>query len=127
VVHGQHAPEQIFAGHFDGVGRLFVEAQRLVGDGGGAAQLAVCRLEVLARLVEALAGSREVDEVGYGLERVVDLVGDGCGQRTDGGELFALNEGGRGAPAGGDVAEEDGDAVDGWPGEHVIPVSSGSG
>ncbi len=34
----------------------------------------------------------EVEEVGDGLERIVDLVRDGAGEAADGGELFALNE-----------------------------------
>jgi len=48
-------------------------------------------------------GTGEIDEVGDGLERIVDFVGDGGGETAGGGELFALAEGGLLGFAGGDV------------------------
>src|SRR5271154_5607817 len=54
----------------------------------------------------------EVEEVSDGLEGVVDLVGDGAGETTDGGELFALDESGFSFFLVGDLEDDGGDGLD---------------
>ena len=70
-----------------------MEAKRLGGDLADAGEFALRRLDVSPRSPPAVAGQGDqVEKVGDGLERVVDLVRDGAGEAADGGELFALNE-----------------------------------
>ena len=54
----------------------------------------------------------EVEQVGDGFERVVDLVGDGAGEAADGGQLLALDEGVLGLLLVGDLEGRGGDALD---------------
>ena len=53
---------------------------------------------------------QQVEEVGDGVERVVDLVGDGGGEAAGDGELLVGEQGGAGAALHGDVAEDHDDA-----------------
>ena len=94
-------------------GGLAVKAQGLGGDGGDAAQFDVRGVEVSADIVGRIAGAGEVEEVGDGLEGIVDLVGDGGGEAADGGEFFVLDEGLFGLFLMGDFERGGGDAEDG--------------
>ena len=73
-------------------GGLLVEAKGLRGDGRDAAKFDFSCPDVLARLLEATGVLGEVEEVGDGLERIVDLVRDGTGEAADDGELLTLQE-----------------------------------
>ena len=85
------------------------EGEGAAGDGAEAGHFLVGALEVVAGFRrEVRIRLREINEVGHGFERVVDLVGNGGGETSDGGELFGADEGGLGVLAVGDV---DGDAV----------------
>ena len=80
---------------FDGAACVAVEAEGLLGDLGNAGELGVSGFEqVLSVLGHGGVGLAEVDEVGHGLERVVDLMRYGRGEASGGGELFALAQGG---------------------------------
>ncbi len=96
-----------------GFAGLAVEAQGLVCDDGDAAEFAIGDVEILAGLGVDGGFAGEVEEVGDGFERVVDLVGDGAGEAAYGGELFGLHEGEFGALALGDVDAEHDDSGDG--------------
>ena len=68
--------------------------------------------DVLARLLERVAVFGEVEQVGDGLERVVDLVRDGACKAADDGELLALHEGQLGLSLLGDLKRGSGDGLD---------------
>ena len=53
---------------------------------------------------------QEIEEVGDGVERVVDLVRDGGGEASGDGQLLVGEQGGAGAALHGDVAEDHDDA-----------------
>ena len=102
---------------FDGLAEIEVgaagvgadEAEGEAGDVAEAGELAFGGLEPGAGGAgEGGVGAGEVEEVDGGLERVVDLVGDGGGEAAHGGEFFGAEEGGLGELAVGDV---DGDAA----------------
>ena len=57
-------------------------------------------------------GGDEVEQVGDGFEGIVDLVGDGASEATDGGELLALDEGGLGLLLVRDLQDDGGDGLD---------------
>ncbi len=90
-----------------------MEAQGLVCDDGDATQFAIGDGEILAGLGIPGSFTGEIQEVGDGLERIVDLVGDGAGEAAYGGQLLGLHEGQLGAFAFGDVDAEDDDSGDG--------------
>ena len=98
------AREEVVEVDVDGAGGVAVEAEGLLGDLGDAGEFLVGGFEqMLGGWRDVGVGLDEVDEVGDGFERVVDLVGDGGGEAAGGGELFGLAEGGFLGLASGDV------------------------
>ena len=92
---------------------LAMEAQSLSSDLADAGELALRRGDVGGEIRREMTGrSEEVEEVGDGLERVVDLVRDGAGEAAYCGELFALDEGGLGLFLVGDLNGDGGDGLD---------------
>ncbi len=85
LVDGEDGVGEVAGVHELRAGGLAVEAEGLTGDGGGATQLDLGGGEVAAGFLDAGGDLREVEEVGDGLERVVDLVGDGAGEAADDG------------------------------------------
>ena len=71
---------------------------------------------------EAFGGLGDVDEVADGFEGIVDLVSDGGGEASGGGELFGLAEDFLGLALGGGVAEDHDDADD-----FAAAIADGSG
>src|SRR6185437_12471053 len=78
--------------------------------------------------------AQEVDEVEDGLQRIVNLVCDGGGHATGGGDLFGLNERVFDTLAGGDIAQDLGSTdygaafvLDGRDGERDIHQLAGFG
>ena len=69
-----------------------VEAERAFGDLRDSCEFFVGHLQVGGDLFGG-AGAGEVDCVGDGFERVVDLVGDAGGEASGGGELFGTAKG----------------------------------
>ena len=68
-----------------------IEAERLAGDVGDADQLFFAELGVVARLfIERGVIAQQVEGVGDGLERVVDLVRDDARNAAHGGEALGL-------------------------------------
>ena len=61
---------------------------------------------------EVSGGLDEVEEIGDRLEWIVDLVGDGAGEATYGGEFFALDESRFGFFLVGDLLDDGGDGLD---------------
>ena len=107
--HGDHGVNGL--GDIDGArrGAGTDEGEGAAGDGAEAGNFLVGALEVVAGFVgEVGIGFCQIDEVSDGLERVVDLVGDGGGEAADSGELFGADQSRLGILALGDV---DGDAV----------------
>ena len=77
---------------------LAVEAEGLGSDLGDTGELGLRHVDVdLEVRRKALVERDEIEQIGDGFERVIDLVGDGAGEATDGGELLALHESGLGA------------------------------
>ena len=79
----------------NGVGGLAMEAQGLGDDVGDPSELGLGLGDVLVGagvFCGLLVG--EVEEVGDGFEGIVDLVGDGAGHASDGGELLTLTQSG---------------------------------
>ena len=93
LIDGENGVGEVADVHELRAGGLAMEAERLAGDGGGAAEFDLGGGEIAAGFVEGFGNLREVEKVGDGLERVVDLVGDGAGEAADDGELFTLDEG----------------------------------
>jgi len=96
-VEAEDGGEEVGAGDLAGRGGLLVEAEGLVGDDGDAAEFLVGEVEEVLDLGDDGVLASDIEEVGDGLEGVVDLVSDGAGHATDGGELLALDESGFGA------------------------------
>ena len=124
--------ELVDVGH-GGAGRPTVETEGLDGDLGDAVKFFLGELEEGARFVGEGELLDEVEAVGDGFERIVDLVGDGGGEAAGDGELFGAaedffafflegqigDEGGELLFGDGGFRVEDGDAdedVDGLPG-----------
>jgi hypothetical protein len=85
LIDGEHRIAEVADVHELRAGGLAVEAEGLRGDGGGAAQFDFGGGEVAAGFLEGVGDLGEIDEIGDGLERVVDLVGDGAGEAADDG------------------------------------------
>ena len=98
----------------DADGRLgfAIEAEHGAADLGDAGQLGMGHLEELFGLFLLGFMLQEVEEVGNGVEGVVDLVGDGGGEASGDGELLVGQQGGAGFDFEGDVAEDHDDAGD---------------
>ena len=96
----------------DGVGRLglAVEAEHGAADLGDACEFALGDIEEVAGLRVLGIVLQEVEEVGDGVQRIVDLVGDGSGEAAGDGELLVGEQCGASAPLHGDVAEDHDDA-----------------
>ena len=73
-----------------------METQGLCGDLGDACKLLIREFQVILRGAAHLFHAEEIQKVGDGLERVVDLVRDGGGKPAHRGELFALDQRGLG-------------------------------
>src|ERR1700733_6306513 len=72
-----------------GAGRLLVKAQRLARDMRDPRKLAIRKLKKLLRAGrQRLMVSEEIQEIGDGLKRVVDLVRDGRRQTSRSRQLF---------------------------------------
>ena len=95
-IEAKDSGEELGAGDFARAARLLVKAEGLVGDDGDTAKFLVGELEEALDFGDDGVLAGDVKEVGDGLERVVDLVSDGAGHAADGGEFFALDEGGFG-------------------------------
>ena len=89
-------------GEADDAGRcaLAVEAEGVFGDLRNSGELFVSDLEVLGDVL-AGGGAGEIDGVGDGLERIIDLMRDAGGETSCRGEFFGVAKGLFGAPAAG--------------------------
>ena len=100
-------------GKIDFVGEFgfAIEAEGLAGDVGDAIELLLGEGEMRDGGVgDAFGGPGDEDEVADGFERVVDLVGDGGGETSGGGEFFGFAEDLLGLTLVGGVAEDHDDA-----------------
>jgi len=113
VIHGEDGFEELLTGDGGGIGGLLVEAKRLGGDGGDAAQLPLGGVEVLLQLGEVVRAACQVEQVGHGFQGVVDLMGGGGGEAADGGQLLGLQQHLGCVPLLGDIPGEKNDAVPG--------------
>ncbi len=104
---GEDVAEEVVDGDMDGAAGLAVEAEGLGGDGGGSTEFLFGEGEVLECLGVDGAGLGEEEEVGDGLEGIIDFVGDGGGEAADGGEFFGAEESGLCALAFGNVFDDD--------------------
>jgi hypothetical protein len=78
----------------DGQSGAAGEGEGETGNVGEAGELLLSECEVGAGCAaEGVVLVDEVEEVAYGFERVVDLVGDGGGEAADGGKLLGVDEG----------------------------------
>jgi len=91
-------------------GGFAVEAERLPGDVGDAAEFGFGLAEEPADFIHFVGVAGDVDEVGEAFEGIVDLVRDRRRHASGGGELFGAHEGSLGETAVGDVAEDEDDA-----------------
>ncbi len=103
LIEGEDGVDEIVGGDTRGFDGLTMEAEGLGGDLADAGELGLGELDVGLRFDGEGDWLDEIEEIGDGLEGVVDLVGDGAGEAADGGELFALDEGGFGAFLVGDL------------------------
>src|SRR5258707_11820501 len=85
LIDGDGAADQLVAGNQLGFAGLLVKAQGLVGDDGDATQLAIGDAEILLGFGIDSGFAREIEEIGDGLQGIVDLVGDGAGESAYGG------------------------------------------
>ena len=97
-----------------------IEAQHGAADLGDAGQLLLGHVHELHPTPPGGAVAHEVEQVGDGVERVVDLVGDGGGQASGDGELLICQQRVLGLAFHGDVAEDQDDA-----GDAVCAVANG--
>jgi len=74
------------------VGGLLVEAQGLRGDGSYATELDFGGAKEFVDGVYVVGGGSEIEKIGDGFERIVDLVSDGAGEASDDSEFFTLNQ-----------------------------------
>ncbi len=90
-----------------------IKAEGLAGDVGDAGELLFGKREVGEDgFGETVGGLGDVDEIADGFERVIDLMRDGGGEASGGGQLFCLAEDFLGFALGGGVAEDHDDADD---------------
>ena len=114
LVEIEDGVDELLGGDEGGAGGLAMEAQGLGGDLADALELALGELDEGANVGgESGVSGDEVEQVGDGFERVVDLVGDGAGEAADGGELLALDEGVLGLLLVGDLEGGGADGLDG--------------
>jgi hypothetical protein len=77
AVEGEHGFDDLGHARVRRKGGLPVEAEGLLGDFGDAGELVGRHLRVLERFgIERLVLTEQVEEIGDGLERIVDLVRD---------------------------------------------------
>ena len=128
LVEVKNVIDKIAGADGGGADGLAMEAQRLGGDLADAGEFALRDLDVVGDLLGKVVGlCDEVEEVGDGLERVVDLVRDGAGEAADGGEFLALDEGLLGLLLVRDLLDDGGDGLDlsvGVPDGGVVDVPS---
>ena len=95
VVEVEDGVDQIGSADAGGTDGLAMEAKGLGGDLADAGELVLGRVDIAADGFGKFAGQIDkVEEVGDGLEGVVDLVRDGTREAADSGEFFTLNESG---------------------------------
>ncbi len=117
LVHAVFEEEEDFLEHLleidldRGLG-LAVEAEHGAGDLGDAGELLFGHGHELVELFGAGSGAHEEEEVGDGVEGIVDLVGDGGGEASGDGEFFVGEESFLGAAFEGDVAEDEDESGD---------------
>ena len=75
-----------------GLRALLMEAECLVGDDRNAAQFFVGEREISVNFIQIGGVARDVQQVGDGLERVVDFMRDGSGQAADCCKFFILEK-----------------------------------
>ena len=105
----------------DGSLGFAVEAEHGAADLGDAGQFLLGHVHELHGLFFGGAVAHEVEQVGDGVERIVDLVGDGGGEAAGDGQLFVGQQRVLGLALHGDVAEDHDD-----PGDAVGAVANGS-
>ena len=99
-----------------------IEAEHGAADLAHAAELLLCEVEIVVVMSAGRVSSlHEVEEVGDGVEGVVDFVGDGGGEAAGDGEFFGGEQSVLGLAFAGDVAEDHDDA-----GECAGAVADGS-
>ena len=114
LVEVEDGVDEIGCADVGGADGLAVEAEGLGGDLADTGEFALRNVDVgLMVSGRSWDQSDEIEEVGDGLEWVVDLVGDGAGQAANGGELFALDESGLGFFLVGHLEDDGGDGFDG--------------
>ena len=91
-------------------GCLAIEAEGLTSNVGDSAEFVFGLRKEMANLIQVVGAAGDVDEIGEAFEGIVDLVGDGCGEASGGGEFFGTHQGAFGHAALGDVAEDENDA-----------------
>jgi hypothetical protein len=115
-------------------GDLAVEAEGGAGDVADAVELAGADGDELEGLGGELEVLQEEEDVGEGFEGVVDLVGEGVGHATGGGEALGVDEAGHevggfalGGLAGGDVFDDPEDGVFGVSAGGSVVLEQGDG
>jgi hypothetical protein len=89
----RNAAQELGEVDVDGAGGITIKTEGLLGDQGDSGELDVGGFEqVLDGCGDAGVGFGQIDEIGDSFERVVDLVGDGGGEATGGGQFFGLAE-----------------------------------
>jgi hypothetical protein len=111
-VQAKDVGDEFFRGDGGGFGGLAIKAQGLAGDEGDAPQLKVRHVQVMVDVMVVLAAASKVQEVGNGLQRVVDLMRDAAGEAAYGGDLLALDEGVFSSLLRGDFKRGRGDGLD---------------
>ncbi len=69
-----------------------MEAQGLVGDQRHPAQFPLCDGGVLIDVLKIRAAAYQVEQIHHRFERIIDLVRNGRGKPSHGGELFVANQ-----------------------------------
>ena len=106
----QQVVEHVLEVDWDGRLGLAIEAEHGAADLGDAGELGLCDVEEMLGFSIVGIVAEEVEQVGDGVERIVDLVGDGGGEASGDGKLLVGEQGGAGPALHGDVAEDHDDA-----------------
>ncbi len=92
LVKRKNAINQLLAGDRPGTAGLLVKAEGLIADGRDPAQLALGGMDVLLDLFRIAAAGGKIQQIGERLQRVINLVRDGCREAAHDGQLFALDQ-----------------------------------
>ena len=90
LVEVKHGIEQVGGADGEGVAGLLVKAQGLRGDLRSPVEFVLCLTNVGVGLRQIVGLAREIEEVGNGFKGIINLVRDGSGKASDGGELLAF-------------------------------------